>query len=318
VRTTRIILLAVAVLGTAGAASAGVKTFDPQSSTSGLWNTPGDWSPSGVPTEADRAVIPSGKTCLVAGTDGVADTIEVSGTLNIAAGRKLTLDNDNDNVAGTPDNSVVNDEVVLEWASGGSTLKFDENDHEVTGSGRIEGRHTDCKIQIAAGTTLTNQLSATGEGVRHILTIEGLSGNPNGTYFNSGLTEAERGIIVLASTTILDDDAGATWGLRCFGIMEFHRTAVDLVGNFTNFSDSDHGVFDFYQSVQTCGTFTRNYGGITIHSNKFFRYYLFAGGQSGCGNPGSPTDADPACPGLNVQLYEVTATEIPCVTCPDS
>ncbi len=303
-----------------GSAWGATTTF---TASSGNWSASGNWS-NGVPTEADRAVIPSGKTCNVDISNAVADTIEVQesggtpGVLNIQAGQKLTLDNDNDNCcgAGTPDHSVVNGQVVIQWSSGsgGGVLKIDENDHEVTGSGRIQGDNVASKIQIASGRTLTNQLITGGEGIRGKLTIEGSGGD--GAFYNSGLLEAADGSIVLASSTILDDDTDAIWGLRCFSDMTFDRTATSLVGHFRNFSTTEHGEFIFNATVQTCGTYTRNYGGITINGNAAFRYLTFAGGQTGCGNPGTTTGPNPECtPGYNEQVFQVSSTAASCVTC---
>lgn len=300
-----------------GSTFAGTTTY----SGTGSWHTGGNCS-NGVPTEADRAVIPSGANCTIDGmNDAVADTIEVQtggsgpGILNIADGRKLTLDNDNDNCCGAgADHSVINGIVNLQAFSTGSTLKFDENDHDLSGTGQIDGDYEGCKLQIAAGKTLTNNLATEGQGIRNALTIEGTGGNA--TFFNSGLLEAVRGTIILASSTILDDDTGAIWGLWCGSNMVFDRTATSLVGHFRNFSLGEHGDFVFNATVQTCGTYTRNHGGILINGNVAFRYRYFAGGQTGCGNPGSSTSPDPQCAGgFNEEVYEVTTSQLFCVTC---
>ncbi|MFM9994408.1 MAG: hypothetical protein ACKVU4_01260 [Phycisphaerales bacterium] len=298
-RTPRIVSLGVIALLN-GTAFAGIKTFTAASSggTTGNWNVAGDWSPNGVPTEADRVVIPTGKHCKVNIDTAVADTVEVqttgdtNGVLQILGDQKLTLDNDNDNIGATdPDDSIINGTFIVGDSSTGGTLVFAENIHTVSGGGTIAGLKQST-IQIAATRTLTNKLADTGKGIRGELVIEGLTGSPNGQFVNHGLVETSGGLLTLASTTILSDNEDAVWSLRCGGVMRFDREALDLLGDFTGYSTNDVGSFTFNQSVVTCGTYTRNDGGIVVAANKTFTYRYFAGGTMSCTNPGSAVDAN--------------------------
>ena len=289
---------ACVTLGFCGMAGADIKTFEP---SSGSWHTPEDWAPDGVPTASDRAVIPSGKTCNIDSANAIADTIVVAstGVLNINPGRTLTLENNNNNIDSAPDDHEINGEVRLLQDTGtpptaGGTLAFTSLDHRVDGDGKIEGHsETLCKITSAAGSKVINRLDASLQGVRGSLTVEGLTGATNGKFRNEGLVEVAGDGIVLASTTILEDTSGALWSIRaCKGRMTFNRESLGLNGNFFH-TYNLHGQFVFNESVKTCGTYTRNCGGIVIASGRTFKFVSFVDGSGSCGNPGSAGGADP-------------------------
>ena len=63
------------------------KTFVP---ASGSWNTAANWTPSGVPTSAQYACVPSGQTANVATTTTVRGA-QIDGTVTVAAGQVLRL-----------------------------------------------------------------------------------------------------------------------------------------------------------------------------------------------------------------------------------
>jgi len=57
------------------------------------WGTSGNWQPPDPPEASDSVQIPSGESCLIApaGSDAVAELVDVAGTLTIDSGRKLTV-----------------------------------------------------------------------------------------------------------------------------------------------------------------------------------------------------------------------------------
>lgn len=56
----------------------------------GDWNTATNWSPSGIPTSTDDLIIPSGKTITIS-SDSFAQSVSLSGSLNINNGIRLTV-----------------------------------------------------------------------------------------------------------------------------------------------------------------------------------------------------------------------------------
>lgn len=280
-------------------ATAEIKTFQPGE---GSWHAVQNWSPSGVPTASDRAVIPAGKICRINSEDAIADTIVVGksgvivGCLYIHPGCTLTLENNNNNIDAAPDDHEINGSVVmLRNPSGpptaGGSIAFTSLDHRVHGDGIIAGSHpTLCVVSIAANIKLINRLNQAEHGIRGSMTIAGLTGTTNGKFRNEGLVEASaKGTIVLASTTILEDTSGALWSIGdCWSSLVFDREAVNLNGDFKHPSGQG-GLFRFNENVKTCGAYTRNCGSIDVASGKTFRYVVFSAGTGNCGNPGSAT-----------------------------
>ncbi|MCG3129066.1 MAG: hypothetical protein CHACPFDD_03975 [Phycisphaerae bacterium] len=68
-------------------------TFQP---SSGVWDTPGNWDPTGKPVAGDKAIIPSGRTCRIENEDAAVKLLAVDGTLRIS-GYSLTLGDPADN-----------------------------------------------------------------------------------------------------------------------------------------------------------------------------------------------------------------------------
>ncbi|MFM9996312.1 MAG: hypothetical protein ACKVU4_10990 [Phycisphaerales bacterium] len=298
-RNITIIASACVTLGLCGMAAADIKTFQPNT---GTWHDEDNWSPTGIPTAADRAVIPAGKTCNIDSDDAIADTIVVASTglLYIYPSYTLTLENNNNNIDSAPDDHEINGDVVmLVNPSGpptaGGSIAFTSLDHRVDGDGTVWGDNpTYCVVSIAANIKLINRLAEAGQGMRGSMTIEGLTGTTNGKFRNEGLVEADgKGHIILASTTILEDISDAFWNIGdCFSHMTFERESLNLNGDFTHV---DNGRYHFNQSVKTCGTYTRNCGWIDVGSGKTFSYVEFVDGSGSCGNPGSATGDPVTC-----------------------
>lgn len=282
-------------------ATAGTKTFNQSNST---WNLGTNWTPNGVPTEADRVVIPSDKICTVDINTAVADTIDVAGLLVIDTDKKLTLDNDNDNVNGTPDNSSVTGEVQIKHRG---TLFFDENSHIVSGStGKVVGNpgiYTyEAYVEIDYNTTLTNELASTTGGFRKGMQIRGLTsgGQTNGAFHNKGRVEAtDAKWIVLHEDTLLSDISSADWvatgttSTACDSQLQFKRETLTLNGDFLIHSGNLNCL---YASIQTCGGLAFNWGSISLSQNTTFAFVTYSNSSDpGCPNPGvgkSPTTCD--------------------------
>lgn len=288
-RNKKQVLIATAlVLGVSSLSGADVVTFQPGGG-SGSWHDAGNWSSNSVPDGDDRVVIPSGKTCNV-DADATADTMDVQGTLNIEPGRTLTLENNTENLIPVtpdePDHSIVDGTVNLRFgSSSGSTLAFTEAaTHIVSGTGKIVGETTACRITIVAHKTFVNQLATDDNGIRGAMVIEGLADvSLTGTFRNEGIVYANGKGIILASTTILEDIEGAQWESRC-GYLEFNREALDLNGDFQALDEP--GILTFNQSIRTCGTYIRDYcGAITLAEGKTFKYAQYSSAGNSCENP---------------------------------
>jgi hypothetical protein len=270
----RLMLLAITV--SCSSAIAGLKQFN---ATSGNWSQGSNWTPSGVPAQTDRAVIPSGKTCTVDG-DFDVDTVDVEGELIVGAGNTLTLHNTQDNVAADPDDSIINGTLLLQQSGG--ELDIASATHAFTGSGLLQGEAVSCKISIAHNITLVNKMSGAFLGS---MTIDStLTPSPSyGTFQNDGKVWA-LGTIVLAQNPLLEDSDSAEWFLDDGAHIEFHR-AANLKGEFVG---SSCGTFEFEDVITTCGTWTRNACDIIIAGSGTFKYKTYVQGTGYCGpNPGS-------------------------------
>ena len=85
---TSLVAAIIVSLGSAGSAGAETKTWGGGIGSS--WHTGSNWSPAGVPGEADDVVIASGRPLISAG-DAVAGSIDVNSGLDVSGGRRLTV-----------------------------------------------------------------------------------------------------------------------------------------------------------------------------------------------------------------------------------
>ncbi len=269
-----------------------VKTFVPGS---GNWHVAGNWSPSGVPTEADRVIIPEGKICSIA-DDAEADTIvvEADAQLTIQGGHTLTLDNDDPHGDQDPDHSIVDGQVRLEGED--DVLLFAENDHSITGDGQIWGRHNNARIDIDADVTFSSHLGATDQGIRGQLIIRGLTGgSTNGRFVNHGIVSAGNpsgGTLELHEDTVVEDASSvgqALWRSEFKnGILLFSTVATGLNGDF---NPTACGRLHISADVKTCGTFIWD-GYLVVDDGVYFAYVGYSS-PNNCSNPGTPPNQDP-------------------------
>lgn len=281
-------------LALAATAEGGVKTFQPGS---GSWNVGVNWDPDGVPTAADRVIIPTGKVCAIDDDDALADTVVIQGTgqLIIDAGFTLTLDNDNDNTAADPDNSEIDGTLFITGGGTPAALYIIDGHHLTGGDGQILGDDVAALVEIAANTILINQMDEVGGGFAGGMTIKGRtqSGQTNGTFRNEGrVTALDRNTIVLDTTTILDDIEGAWWGIGYTNSkLEFRREALTLEGDVETTGCTTTYMLIFKASIKTCGELIYNGRGIDLQNSSTFEYATFSGSEP---NPGTaskfPTD----------------------------
>src|SRR5687768_13671489 len=85
----------MAVLGGPGpqaqAAAVCTATFVP---SSGSWTDAANWTPSGVPDSTDYACVPAGTSAAVGAATSAIRGVRIAGTVSVATGRTLTVDDD--------------------------------------------------------------------------------------------------------------------------------------------------------------------------------------------------------------------------------
>ena len=248
---------------------------------SGNWSDGSKWyqtacnsgSTGTVPGAGDRAVICAGQTCNVdIAVDesnpfgAVADTIDVQGTLNIQDGKTLTLDNNNDNVAATPDGSVVAGTLNLQYTSSASELAFITSDHTLTGAGSIVGANHATLITLGSNSLdLESQITIAGA-----LQITE-SGTPTTTSFKNGsggCVDADTsGTLEIVTVDSIAAGSGE-WKVTASGAnLKFSVAATGESGAFT----VSAGTLDIDQNVTTTGDLTFTGGTIDVASGKTYQ-----------------------------------------------
>ena len=179
-----------------------------------------------APTEADRAVIVSGKTCNIA-SNAAADSLDVESgaTLNIqgATGNSLTLDDDGD------DDTTING--TLNLLGSNSLLAFEDTNQTIDGSGKIVGQHNGARITVTVNNILTNDGTIEGK-----LEITGADTGST-TFLNHGTVNANVAGRLKISTNAFDDDSTALWKVSSsdtaiLNIAVISTTVPDLAGDF--------------------------------------------------------------------------------------
>lgn len=305
----RAMILTLAACGPALAG--GTYTFDPVGSA-GDWDVAANWLPNRnrVPVGGDHAIIPANKTCIIqALTPAEVDTLEVYGTLSV--NDTLTLYGH----FGSPGTgtSLIDGQVTMDCDPASpitptyGRLDFVDHAHTLAGVGKITSSAGNPLIYIS-NCTVYNGLATSGQGIRGTFWFFG-----HGTcgLDNGGIIYSTQGTTTMDSTLPLSDSPGAVWGAEGCGTLAFYRSATSLHGDF--YSSPTSGTFACYQNIQTCGTYTRNGGGLILATGKTFAYSGFAIGSVACaGNPGANQCDTPVscnCP------YVATSSSNPCNTC---
>jgi hypothetical protein len=221
-----------------------------------------------VPGVDDRGVICSGQTCYVT-TNTTWDTANIQGTLNIQPGYTLTLQNDNNNLghgAGN-DHSVVDGTVNLQASGTYGVLAFEENDHELAGSGSIIGADDNCQIMLGNDyLDLTSSIT-----IRGALAIVESGSQTDTSFINNGTVSAN-----LASGTLelavdyLDDGTCSTgnWTVSASSaVLQFGVGSTLLSGNFS----ISNGTLDIDADVWTEGDMSFTGGTIDVADGASFK-----------------------------------------------
>lgn len=227
--------------------------------TTGDWNSAANWSCTGgedIPDADDEATIPSGKTCNVNVTTATVDHFYVPGTLNIQAGKKLTVDGSDfstSHVGGT-----------LNLEGSGSELAFVDNDQTISsieGFGKLVGMNDSAQITVALDITLKNS---------GFFVIEGnLKITGNGTFDNQGNVRANVNGTLEVSTAGLKDTSGGKFEVSGGNgaVLKFSTTGAAtpvLAGEF----EVSAGVLDIDSSLVTTGKLTQTGGKIDVADGK--------------------------------------------------
>lgn len=167
--------------------------------------------------------------------------------------------------------------------------------------GAIVGFHDQCKIKIALGKTLTNQLAETEKGIRGAMTITVTTGvGTPATLRNEGIVEASGTLFVLDDPLTLDDIDGALWLADCKSTLRFERESLTLDGDIGDGeSATDCGTIDCRRTVRTCGAWRRVHCGnvLVVESSGYtFEHAEYIDDGFGtCPNPGTGggTSVDP-------------------------
>jgi hypothetical protein len=185
------VFAAVVVAGAlAGPAGADVRTFT-NADSDNAWSNALNWSPRAVPTSADDAVIPAGKTPILAGASGVAKSVLVATGASLQVTEQATL-----TVAGGGSSWLAGSLVVR----GGASVILNGGTVWSSGAWRVGGAGASA---TATGGTVEN---------RGALSISG-----NVTAFGDGVLRNLPGAAIASSGTVsfnlpFDNDGALTVG----------------------------------------------------------------------------------------------------------
>ncbi len=189
--------------------------------------------------------------------DVTYDCFKVDGVLNIAAGVTLTLDGDP--CAESKVDGFIN------LLGSGSVLAFSSNNHTVSGSGLIDGRHNSARIDIMSAITVTIGADLTVHGAMQIRAV-------SGTFDNDGLVEADN---AATNDDTLECYSGTFAGSGEYKVatsgatLKFDSGISDtgLAADFT----VGGGTLDIDEEVVTTGNLTFTGGTISVAANKTFQ-----------------------------------------------
>jgi hypothetical protein len=230
-------------------------TFAPPGS-SGAWNTASNWSLNQVPTAAQNVVVPSGKTCNLDTSNGVADSLDIAGDLNIN-GVTLTIDGSSDSshaMSGT-----------LDLDSSG-VLRFVDNNPSFAGGGSVTGGW------LGVGTGVTIALpQASIDLLPESIDVEGTLNINSGAWGfvdmeNDGTVNIESSATVSFSASPVNNGLLDVNGVLDFGAavtgssngefkanggeIEFSAASTSLTGHFYVLNG---GLLDIKDNVVTTG-----------------------------------------------------------------
>ena len=214
------------------------------------WNTPGNWSPSGVPGVTDNVtIVTGGNTCLLNANAGIANFKLTSGTLDLG-GYTLTVNGSNEIfTAGTVQNGTITIPSATTTSFGGGPVNMN------------------CIVAITSATitlkntTFQKTLTITKTGA----TNDASSG---GNVFNdiTTMTNAGTGYLLLANGSPDQFNAAATFNnTGGSNIYVAYNSAGNIFQGVTTFNNTPSGNTAIYVSQNSAGTLFNN--NIVVSSN---------------------------------------------------
>jgi len=304
-RKSSLVTGGLAAVLAACAAQADVITF--KGTVSNRWHDPLNWDLNEVPDADDRAVIEQGEDCVIDGTDATVQTIEVQqgATLTVNPSRTMTLVNKVIDAqplgGGSIGDTLVDSSIAVDgrlYLMHNATLKIEERGHTFAGAGVINGFISTVEIVVDENLTLVNELAGVEGGMKGSFTMRAVDTDDQdqtispATFINKGIVESDDKAMILETTIEIADIQGAEWRVAACAIMNFQQEALGLEGDF--FHLTDHSIFDFDESIKTCGVYWRaECGGFELASGATFEYAHIELGPS-CDNPGQVI-GPPAC-----------------------
>jgi hypothetical protein len=237
-------------------------TGDYRSVGSGDWDTVGTWeywdgdsweTPGSAPSASTYVTIQAGDQVDIAAEDSnaLADhiTVESTGTLNVEAGRTLTVDGS--------DNSVSSVDGTINLEGSGSKLVITTNNHTLVGGGSIDGQNAAAAIEIATNMTLTNTAAITGN-----LLITPVSEATGTTFINNGVVHANN-----AGTLYIGPDSiGVSSGVWQVSTSESAVLQIDAssANSHSGSVNVFNGLLDVDNDFATTGNLTFTGGSIDV------------------------------------------------------
>lgn len=263
--TTAALIAAALFILDVPAANAADNTFNAGGDKTS-WEDANNWS-GGVPDETDNVIIGSLYTVDLDQGDGVADSFDIDGTLDIAAGRTLTVDGSGD-YSHALDGTI---NIYGDAESNGGVLSFTTtNPQTITGSGIIDLHYYDsttpansASILIASGVTVGVSPTVCGSGI-----IRG-----DGSYTNNGLLDANdpNDTLSIAIGTTLEDtaDSHATrYQVSAAGaVLKFDSAITTATGLEGRFVMTVAGTLDFDEPVTSEGRLQLSAGTVYVDAN---------------------------------------------------
>lgn len=266
-------ILALGVILVTGTVAQAARTFA-QNTQDGTtlkyhWSEPTNWSDDTLPVAGEEAIIPEDTVATVDTSDDTAIagylTIQqdtgTGGIVEIAAGKKLTLDGDD-----TARTSTIAAGAFLYLRGNDSFLEIKDDNHTFSGSGRIVGQHNNAEVNRASTETLTVDTNMTMSGAMQMK----LSVVNNGKIIADDSRTSQDTLELFSGTFT---GSGEYRAVQSFGTsdatMKFASgiTATGLTGDFTL---SVNSVMDVDEDVCTTGDLTFDGGKIEVAPTKTF------------------------------------------------
>ncbi len=265
--TLAVAMAAFFIAGTT--AQATDRTFDANGAASGSWNVAANWTDDVVPVAGDKAIILTGKTADVDTANDICGQLDIQGTgrVVIKISSKLTIDGN-----GTALTSMiaVSAKLILETST--SVLEIKDDNHTMSGSGKIIGQDNEAVITDAASEKLTIDTDLTVQGALKIT----LDMENNGTVRANDGSSGSRDTLELGGGETFTGDGDwqayrdGTAGTRVDAILKFASgvTATGLTGAFRV---SAYSILDVDANVCTTGNLLFDGGTIDVAVGKSFK-----------------------------------------------